>query len=324
MNPTQLLHITTQSPVSELTNWHHGTVLIGNFDGLHQGHQALFRFIKQQDLPKPHLLLSFTPHPVQFFKPELPFFKLTSLAQKLSLLTQYNIDALLLMAFNQQCASLEPDEFISNILSDMLQAKAVITGDDFHFGKKRAGNQATLQQASKQYGFDYYMVGAQINENQQRFASRAIRNAIMQGDVALARNMLGRAYNISGEVIQGEQLGRTLNMPTANILPNDYCPPAYGVYAVTANLKDDDRQYQAVASFGTRPTVGGKIPLLEVHLIDFAGNLYGKHLSVDFHHYLRAEENFSCLETLKSQMQQDLSDAKTYFTKTDLDGGTLA
>ncbi|MCH9845212.1 MAG: bifunctional riboflavin kinase/FAD synthetase [Alphaproteobacteria bacterium] len=316
MIPTQPIHITTLTPATELQDWHHGTVLIGNFDGLHKGHQALFDAIKQQNFPKPYLLLSFTPHPVQFFKPELPFFKLTSLAQKLSLLTQYNIDALLLMAFNQQCASLTPDEFISNILSDMLQAKAVITGDDFHFGKKRAGNQATLQQASKHYGFSYYMVGAQTGEDKQRFASRAIRNAIMQGDVALARNMLGRAYNISGEVIQGEQLGRTLNMPTANILPNDYCPPAYGIYAVTAKIAGDDTQYQAVSSFGTRPTVGGKIPLLEVHLIDFAGDIYGKHLSVDFHHYLRAEVNFPCLETLQSQMQQDLSDAKTYFTKT--------
>ncbi len=325
MIPTQPIHITNLTPASELRNWHHGTVLIGNFDGLHKGHQALFDAIKQQNYPKPYLLLSFTPHPVQFFKPDVPFYTLASLDQKLSLLTQYNIDALLLMEFSQQCASLTPDAFIDNILCNMLQAKAVITGDDFHFGKKRAGNSATLQQASKQYGFDYYMVSAQINEQKQRFASRAIRNAIMQGDVALARNMLGRAYNISGEVIQGEQLGRTLNMPTANILPNDYCPPAYGIYAVTTKIAGDDRQYEAVASFGTRPTVGGKLPLLEVHLMDFTGDIYGKHLGVDFYHYLRAEENFSCLETLKSQMQQDLIDAKTYFTKSYIKaGGTLA
>ncbi len=319
MTLAQPLHITTNSTASELKNWHHGTVLIGNFDGLHKGHQALFDAIKQQNFPKPHLLLSFTPHPVQFFKPEIPFYTLTSLAQKLSLLTQYNIDALLLMQFDAQCASLTPDEFISDILLNMLQAKAVITGDDFHFGKKRAGNSETLQQASKQYGFDYYMVEAQSNEHQQRFASRAIRDAIMQGDVTLARNMLGRAYNISGEVIQGEQLGRTLNMPTANILPNDYCPPAFGIYAVKAQIAGDNTQYEAVASFGTRPTVGGKIPLLEVHLMNFAGDIYGKHISVDFYHYLRAEVNFPCLETLKSQMQQDLIDAKKYFNK----GGTL-
>ena len=273
----------------------------------------MFNAIKQKNFPKPYLLLSFTPHPVQFFKPELPFYNLTSLEQKLSHLTEYDIDALLLMQFDEACASLTPDEFIGDILCNMLQAKAVITGDDFHFGKKRAGNSQTLQQASTQYGFDYHMVGAQINDNQQRFASRTIRDAIMQGDVTLARIMLGRAYNISGDVIQGEQLGRSLNMPTANISPNDYCPPAYGIYAVKAQIEGNDTRYEAVASFGTRPTVGGKIPLLEVHLMDFSGDIYGKHISVDFYHYLRAEVNFPCLETLQSQMQQDLIDAKKYF-----------
>ncbi len=311
--PTRLIHITTETQPSELQDYQDGTLIIGNFDGVHRGHSALIKHMAENEdlFPRPHLVFSFQPHPMAFFKPEQPQFQLTSPEQKLAILSGLDIDGLILMTFNQECASLTPEEFIKTITCDMFRTKAIITGDDFHFGKGRAGNCETLQKASMEYGFYYHRMQEQSDPKGQRFTSTMVRDAIKQGDMARACDLMGRPYQITGEVIKGEQLGRQLNMPTANILPESYCRPAYGIYVVTAQFAD--KYYQAIANFGTRPAVGGTYPLLEVHLFDFDDDLYGQNLSINFWHLLRAECDFPSLEALKTQMHQDCADAKQYF-----------
>ena len=291
----------------------HGTVIIGNFDGLHHGHIALIEHVKNTaNCPKPHIILSFSPHPIRFFAPNKPPFQLSNDTQKATILEGLRIDALALLNFDQLCANMSAQDFLQKILQDGFQAKAIVTGDDFHFGKDRSGDVAMLQTTAQQGMFDYHMVDEQTTQNGQRITSTLIRQAIQAGQMDTAYQLLSRPYQITGTIIKGQQLGRSLNMPTANIAPHDFCQPAFGVYAVTACINGDPTNYNAVASFGTRPAVGGVEPLLEVHLFDFDADIYGKYIAVDFWHFLRAETNFDSLDALQVQMHNDCQQAKDF------------
>ena len=301
--------------------YQHGTVIIGNFDGIHNGHGAVIRL--KDTLPRPHVMLSFTPHPFHYFNPNTPSTQLSSIAQKLTWLEAYNIDALIELEFNEALATTSAGDFAQKILKDIFKASAVITGDDFHFGKGRVGDCEMLKKYDAQGLFTYRNADAQIDRQGMRFSSTAVRDALKLGDMKRAHSILGRAYQICGTVIEGEKIGRNLGFPTANIDIAPYFPPLYGVYAITAALSGtsadantgaDGQTYQGVANFGIRPVLGNKDPLLECYLFDFDSDIYGKQLTVNFWHCLRAEQNFATLELLKQQISKDVEQAKEFFT----------
>ncbi len=285
-----------------------GTVIIGNFDGIHRGHAGVIALAK--NCPHPHLLLSFSPHPIVFFQPQNTHYQLSNAWQKTYWLESLGIDALIELKFEQALAETSADDFITKILIQNLAAHTVITGDDFHFGKNRTGNAETLRKYAKKQAFHYIEAQAQNNQQGVRFSSSAVRQALKQGKMKVANHILGRPYQISGMVIAGEKIGRTLGFPTANINPGIYFPPPYGVYAISAKHPDTGKILPGVANFGTRPVLGGKKPMLESYFFDFHDDLYRKYMAINLWYFLRAEVNFATLDLLKIQIAKDCLQAK--------------
>jgi len=293
-------------------------LVIGNFDGVHLGHQAMLSRLKETSkrLNIASCVMTFEPHPREFFAPDQAPTRLTSLREKLELLAEYGVDQVQICRFNYDFAKIGAKEFVANILQQGLAAQWVLVGDDFRFGARRAGDLAMLRSLSSSYGFEVEEMST-YNVDGIRVSSTAVRKALSSDDLGLARRLLGRPYSISGKVVNGDKLGRRIGFPTANMQLRHNRPPLSGIFAVEVRGALDTSPQQVtrgVASLGVRPTVheDGK-PVLEVHLFDFNQEIYGQHLRMDFLHKLRDEEKYSDLDTLIRQIRLDVENAKKYF-----------
>ncbi len=286
---------------------------IGNFDGVHLGHVALMAQLV--DASERHGLapavLTFEPHPREFFAPHSAPARLTTLREKLELLAETGVCQAMVCPFNAAFAALSAEQFIEQVLVQALQVKHLIIGDDFRFGRGRTGDFALLQEAGRRYGFSVESMQS-VTVDGERVSSSGVRRALADGDMAHAARLLGRPYVIDGRVAHGDKIGRQLGFATANIRIRHNPLPMTGVFAVeVGGLGAEPRA--AVANLGIRPTVGGTRPLLEVHLFDFDRDIYGTHISVRFVHKLRNEQRFPNLDALKAQIAADAAAARAFF-----------
>ena len=289
-------------------------VTIGNFDGVHRGHQAMFARLKAAAAERglPTAVMTFEPHPREVFTPEQAPARLTSLREKMELFKSHAIDRMVLARFSRRFASLSAEEFIERILMTGIQARWILIGDDFRFGAQRAGDFTLLKQCGEARGFEVESLPS-VLVGGVRVSSTAVREALAQGELALAAQFLGRPYSISGRVVHGDKLGHALGYPTANIQMKHNKPPLSGIFAVELCGIDGGR-LPGVASLGVRPTVKQNgVATLEVHVFDFHERIYGAHVRVDFLHKLRDEEKFPDLPTLIAQIARDVADAKDFF-----------
>ncbi|MEE9319246.1 MAG: bifunctional riboflavin kinase/FAD synthetase [Granulosicoccus sp.] len=285
---------------------------IGNFDGVHRGHQAMFSDVKNAAtrLQLPSTVISFEPLPHEYFAGSKAPGRLQGLRDRVASTRACGIDRLLLLPFNQALASLSAEDFVQQVLIKAVGVKHLVIGDDFRFGHQRKGDGSLLQTAGIASGFDVVRQMT-ISDEGQRISSSKIRDLLKSGELTDAARLLGRPYRISGRVVHGEKVGRQLGFPTANIALQGLRPPLSGVFAVTATELESGTRFKAVANLGERPTIGGRKLLLEVHLLDQERALYGKHLAVDFITRLRGEQRFASLDELKAQIGRD-ADAARY------------
>ena len=291
-------------------------VTIGAYDGVHRGHQAVIAQVKAtaQLLGCRSVVITFDRHPASVVRPESAPKLLTDIDQKLELLEKTGVDATMIVSFDASQSTEEPASFVRRVLVDALNTQVIVVGEDFHFGVKRAGNVALLRDLGKQ--FDFEVAPVQLVQRPdgvtEPVSSTSIRRALAGGQVEVATNLLGRAYEVRGVVVNGDKRGRTIGFPTANVeVPNTMCLPADGVYA--GKFRCDDGSVHACAiNLGRRPTFfeHADHSLLEAHLLDFAGDLYGQKVSVTFEHFLRSERKFDGLEAIKSQLQLDVEAAR--------------
>jgi riboflavin kinase/FMN adenylyltransferase len=280
---------------------------IGNFDGLHLGHQALLERAQAEAPDLLPALMCFEPLPMTHFRPEQPVARLHSVRDRLISAGEFGIERVYMMRFNRRFASLSPEAFVSDVVVGVARARRVIVGGDFRFGAKAAGDVGRLVELGARLGFDVTLVDP-VMRGDERISSSALRAALADGRMERVREMLGRPYCLHGRVLRGAQLGRTLGYPTANIRPPTP-PAAHGIFAARVaggGLKGAP----AVVSLGLRPTVAGKNWLLEVHLFDYDGDLYGQHLRVELVARLRGEEKFDSLEAMRIQMDEDAAQAR--------------
>jgi riboflavin kinase/FMN adenylyltransferase len=282
---------------------------IGNFDGVHRGHQAVLGRARKlaESLGAPSAALTFEPHPADFFAGRPVVFRLTPFAEKCSALAACGLSGVVSLTFDAELAVLPAEAFIAEVLKRRLDLAAIVVGADFHFGKGRSGSPQLLQRAGEALGFRVE-IADKVEEGGEVISSTAIRRALERGDIGSAEHMLGRRYAVSGEVTGGQKLGRTLGVPTANIALPRTNRLAFGVYAVTARL--GERRFGGVASFGVRPTVDNGAPLLETFLFDFAEDIYGQEMTVEFLERIRPELKFDGLEALKAAMADDIAAAR--------------
>jgi riboflavin kinase/FMN adenylyltransferase len=286
-------------------------VCIGAFDGLHLGHRALVRHAvtRARESGLPSVALGFEPLPREFFATATPPPRLTLPRQKIEGLRALGVDAIGLLRFNARLAAMAATEFVQQVLVERLRAREVWVGPGFRFGHGRAGDLPLLRELGRQHGFVANEI-APVTVDGERVSSTRIRHALASGDFATATRLLGRPYSICGRVVRGNQLGRTLGFPTANLRFGGRTPALSGIFAVRVHGVASE-PLPAVASFGTRPTVAGTTPLLEAHLFDFDGDLYGHHVDVEFVARLRDEETFADLPALVVQMHRDAEQART-------------
>ena len=285
---------------------------IGNFDGVHLGHQAVLAQVKQiaAALGLPAVVMVFEPQPLELFKPDAAPARLTRFREKYHWLARLGLDRLLCVNFNADFAGQEPQAFIEQLLLGKLGVRHLIVGDDFCFGKNRAGNFALLQQAAARYGFGLTST-ASLKQDDQRVSSTLIRRALEQNDLTQAEQMLGRPFSLMGRVRHGEKVGRQLGFPTANVWLYRNKLPVRGVYAIEAFTAHG--HFHGVANIGARPTLKGKQEQLEAHFFDFQGDLYGQQIEVLLRHKLRAERKFASLAELQQQIQLDAAAARQFF-----------
>lgn len=286
---------------------------IGNFDGVHLGHQEVLAHLKKEAKRRhlPAVVMVFEPQPSEYFLGDKAPARLMRLRDKIDAFNELGIDYIFCVKFNAAFSQLSADDFIQKYLVDKLNVKFLSVGDDFHFGRKRLGNFDLLQKAGEKFGFmveknPTFLLG------EQRISSTAIREALAQDDLLLAESLLGRPYSIDGRVAHGNKLGRTIGFPTANIRLHRQVNPVQGVYAVKVYLQNGE-VFNAVANIGTRPTINSVVQLLEVHLFNFKGNLYGKRLKVEFCLKIRNEQKFPNFEELHAQIKDDAKVAKRFF-----------
>ncbi len=289
---------------------------IGNFDGVHRGHQAMLGRLaeKARALGLRMAALTFEPHPREVFTPQSAPTRLTSLREKLELLKTHGVEQVHVARFTPAFAALSPAAFIEQVLVQGLHVRTLLIGDDFRFGARRAGDFALLRDASVLHGFELEAMPT-VEQDGVRVSSSAVREALFNGDLARAASMLGRAYSISGRVVHGEKLGRKLGFPTANVRMRHNRPPLMGIFAVRLHGVAP-QALDGVASLGLRPTVSDSgRAALEVHLFDFSDDLYGRHVRVEFLHKIRDEEKYSDLETLRLQIAHDCEMAKQFLAQ---------
>ena len=291
---------------------------IGNFDGVHLGHQAMLAELKRAAgrLGVPACVLTFEPHPREFFAPDKAPTRLTSLREKLELLADCGIERVHLCRFDYRFAQITAEDFVERVIARGLGARWLLAGDDFRFGARRAGDLVMLKQSGPRIGLEVVALASFMLEG-ERVSSTAVRKALAGGDLARAGRLLGRAYSISGRVVRGDGLGRKLGFPTANVQMKHNRPPLTGIYAVRLHGAAAG-PVRGVASLGVRPTV--KIqgaPVLEVHALDFEGDLYRRHVRVEFLHKFRDEEKYADLGTLTRRIALDVENARNFFDRQD-------
>jgi len=280
-------------------------VTVGNFDGVHLGHQALVqRCIELAEPGQEVVVTTFEPLPQAYFAPEHAPARLSNSGQKVELLEQSGVDLVWMMRFNQGLARMSSKSFAESVLSRSLAASHVVVGSDFRFGRSREGDLAMLREFGNEYEFAVETI-ADIEIGTSRVSSSAIREALAAGEFERATDFLGREFTMRGKVIRGRQLGRKLGYPTANMRLEAEPSPLAGVFVVQARKAGDETWLNAVASLGNRPAVGGTGFLVEVHIFDFSGDLYEQELEVKFISKIRDEENFDSLEDLVGQMKRD-------------------
>lgn len=312
MQITRGIPVAADSPVA---------LTIGNFDGVHLGHQAMLDSLlyaaRERSLPP--CVMTFEPHPREFFAPDQAPTRLTSLREKLELLAARGVARTHICRFDYAFAQISADDFVSRIVVAGLHARWLLVGDDFRFGSRRAGDIVTLRQASARFGFEVESM-ASVTLDGGRVSSTAVRNALVAGDLGRAGRLLGRAYSISGRVVRGQGIGHKLGFPTANVQMKHNRPPLAGIFAVEL-AGVGERTLRGVASLGVRPTLEAKgKPVLEVHLFDFDGSLYGRHVRVDFLHKFRDEEKYADLAALTRQIGIDVENARSFFARRDAAG----
>lgn len=297
--------------IHNLRERHRGSVVtIGNYDGVHRGHQHLLAAVrtKAQSLGLPATVVTFEPTPREYFEGDAAPARLMRLREKVEALPLYGIDRAVVLRFDRRMQTVSAQEFVDRLLVRGLGTRHLVVGHDFQFARKREGNVATLRDQGAVHGFSVEEVGRFLVDG-ERVSSSLVREALGRGDLLRAASLLGRPYRIAGRVRRGQQLGRKLGYPTANLALHRKVVPLWGIFAVRvsgAGLVD----HPAVVSLGTRPTINGTDPLLEVHVFDFDGDLYGRYLDVDFVQRLRDEKKFESLDTLVEQMHKDAAQAR--------------
>ncbi|MGB5596825.1 MAG: bifunctional riboflavin kinase/FAD synthetase [Crocosphaera sp.] len=289
-------------------------IALGNFDGIHLGHRQVLKPIL--DLRKDYTptVVTFTPHPQEFFSGKTRQL-LTPLTEKVKILESLKIRQLIRLPFDRGLASLTPQEFVADILVKKLNAKYITVGQDFRFGQGRSGNAQMLQEIAQNFGVFVHITklktcSAFNDVHPLRISSSKIRQCLANGNVRQAKEMLSYPYTLEGIVVKGQQIGRTIGVPTANLqVPSDKLLPRRGVYCVFVPLGTDNI-IKGVINIGSRPTVNGQVPTVEVHLLDWSGNLYGKFLTVYLEKFLRPEQKFPSLDALKCQIRQDCQMAR--------------
>lgn len=296
-----------------LRDRHRGCVLtIGNFDGVHRGHQALIAQARARakELGLPLVVLSFEPTPREFFSPESVAGRVVTFRSRIALLSAQGVDRLVLQRFDKKFSAYDPTAFVEQLLVGKLGVRALVIGDDFRFGARRGGGIELLRELGKKHGYTIENLDT-IELDGCRFSSTALRAALAEADVKLAAALLGRPYTLCGRIRRGLQLGRTLGMPTTNVNLHRKLALKQGIYAVRAKV--NGRDWEGVASLGVRPTLGLTRCLLETHLFGEPGELYGSTMEVEFCRYLRPELKFDSLDALSVQMQRDADDARAFF-----------
>jgi riboflavin kinase/FMN adenylyltransferase len=297
------------SGYSELSQAQGAVLAIGNFDGVHRGHQALLADVLRSARAEkaPAGVMVFDPHPRVFFRPREPHFQLTTMNERLRLFERLGLDFAAVLHFDAELAGLSAREFITRILVEGLRVRHVVIGYDFFFGHNRGGNPETMQAAGREFGFEVTVV-APVAEAGEVFSSSAIRAQLSAGDVAGAARSLGHWWRIAGRVTGGAKRGTGLGFPTANIQLPDGVSLAHGIYAVRVYV--DGIRHAGAAYLGTRPTFDRGAPILEVFLFDFDGDLYGREIQVEFLDFLRGDQRFDNVEALKAQMARDCDKAR--------------
>lgn len=293
---------------------HRGCVLtIGNFDGVHRGHQALLKCLVAEGRRRhqPVMVMIFEPQPLELFAAERAPARLTRLRDKLRYLAECGIDAVLCVRFDRRFAALTAQNFVSDLLVKRLGVQYLAVGDDFRFGAGRQGDFLLLQKAGEEYGFNVVSTDT-FCEGGVRISSTAVRQALADDNLVLAESLLGHPFTISGRVVHGDKLGRTIGFPTANLPLRRQVSPVKGVYAVEVHGLGE-KALPGVANIGTRPTVAGLRQQLEVHLLDVAMDLYGRHIDVILRKKIRNEQRFASLDELKAQIARDEITARTFF-----------
>lgn len=288
---------------------------IGNFDGVHLGHQAVLGQLAAAAgrLNLPTVVITFEPQPQEYFGAAAETPRLTRLREKLQAMRRYSVDRVLCLPFNRRLATLPAEDFIRKLLVEGLGVKYLVVGDDFRFGHQRQGDFAMLKQAGERYGFQVVSMHS-FHVDGERVSSTRVREALAQGDMRTAEKLLGRTYRMSGRVARGDRRGRELGFPTANIHLHRQATPVRGVFAVEM-FGISGEPVAGVANVGMRPTIDGTRTLLEVHLFDFVADIYGAYVEVVFLHKLRDEVRFASLEALKQQIALDVEAARRFFAQ---------
>lgn len=288
---------------------------LGNFDGFHLGHQAVAgaAIAEARSKGRPVIIASFDPHPVRHFVPDAPAFRLTTLDQRQRLFEEAGADAMLVFDFGAELAGTTAHDFISELLVARLGLSAVVTGEDFTFGKARGGNVGILRSVGSEYGLSSIAVGP-VDDGAGVISSSRIRDALHAGDCATAAKLLTRPYKVQGIVQHGDKNGRSLGFPTANIDMSQYLRPRYGIYAVRGHLPDG-RILDGAANMGIRPSFNPPKELLEPHFFNFDEDLYGQEIEVAFHAFIRPEQKFTDLDALKDQMARDCDAARAILSR---------
>lgn len=296
---------------SNLKPEHRGSAAtIGNFDGVHVGHQAILSELRKQALLRglAPVVVTFEPTPLEYFAPEKAPPRLTGFREKYEMLDYHGMARMLVLRFDRELAALSAEEFIRQILVEGLGIRYLVVGDDFRFGRGREGDFRMLQEAGEKYGFDVVSTPTQTIGG-ERVSSTRVRQALADGRLELARELLGRMFRMCGKVVHGDRIGRELGFRTANLRRRKQELPLRGIFLVRVYGLGHEPVYGA-ASVGTRPTVGGSRSLVEVHLFDFDREIYGEHIEVEFLEKLREELKFPDREALRVQIQQDVNDAR--------------
>lgn len=286
-------------------------IALGNFDGFHKGHQAVAgeAISWAHAEGRPSIIATFDPHPVRFFKPDVPPFRLTTLEQRQELYLAAGATAMLVFHFDSELAGTSAEDFITEILIDRFGAHGVVTGGDFTFGQGAKGNVELLRSFGGANGLQSRVVDV-VEDDSETVSSSRIREALREGDPQLAAKLLTRPFAIRGIVEHGDKRGRELGYPTANLVIDNYLRPKYGIYAVTGRILSTGEMLEGAASVGIRPQFEPPKELLEPYFFDFSGDLYGQEIEVAFHHFLRGEAKFDSLDELTAQMEKDCAEAK--------------